>query len=193
MCAGCTSIRPRTPWCGAWTRSRACRPSPGSTPPNRPSPASPVRREFEYKRHGTAVLFAGLDVHDGGVAGWVDRLDPLGELRRLLGRSRRPDPTGLDLHCIVDNLKTHDTDLVHDFLADTRMCTCTSRRPTPAGSTRSSCSSRSSSADCCAGASSTRSITSPSGSSPSSRTTTAGRRRSAGPTTAARYGPRKSQ
>ena len=27
-------------------------------------------------------------------------------------------PEGLDLHCIVDNLKTHDTDLVHDFLVE---------------------------------------------------------------------------
>ena len=55
----------------AWTRSRACRPSPGSTRPSRPCPGIPARREFEYHRHGTAVLFAGLDVHDGAVAGWV--------------------------------------------------------------------------------------------------------------------------
>ena len=33
-------------------------------------------REFEYRRHGTAVVFAGLDVHDGDAAGWVtDRHD----------------------------------------------------------------------------------------------------------------------
>jgi hypothetical protein len=30
-------------------------------------PGIPVRREFEYRRHGTAVLFAALNVHDGGV------------------------------------------------------------------------------------------------------------------------------
>ncbi len=40
--------------------------------PTKPAvPGAPVRREFEYKRNGTAVLFAALDVHDGGVAGWV--------------------------------------------------------------------------------------------------------------------------
>ena len=40
--------------------------------PTRPAvPGMPVRREFEYRRHGTAVLFAGLNVHDGDVAGWV--------------------------------------------------------------------------------------------------------------------------
>ena len=45
------------------------------------------------------------------------RLDPLGELRCLPRRPRRPDPAGLDLHCIVDNLKTHSTELVDTFLA----------------------------------------------------------------------------
>ena len=46
------------------------------------------------------------------------RLDPLGELRRPSWAtwSTRP-PTGLDLHCIVDNLSAHDTGLVRDFLA----------------------------------------------------------------------------
>ena len=40
--------------------------------PTRPAvPGKPVRTEFEYKRNGTAVLFAALDVHDGGIAGWV--------------------------------------------------------------------------------------------------------------------------
>jgi hypothetical protein len=34
-------------------------------------PNSPMRREFEYRRYGTAVLFAGLDVHEGSVASWV--------------------------------------------------------------------------------------------------------------------------
>ena len=28
-------------------------------------------REFEYKRNGTAVLFAALSVHEGTLAGWV--------------------------------------------------------------------------------------------------------------------------
>jgi transposase len=46
-------------------------------------PGIPVRREFEYRRHGTAVLFAALNVYEGDVAGWGDRLDPLGELRRV--------------------------------------------------------------------------------------------------------------
>src|SRR5579864_6105801 len=40
--------------------------------PTKPAvPGIAVRREFEYQRHGAAVLFAGLDVHEGQVAGWV--------------------------------------------------------------------------------------------------------------------------
>jgi hypothetical protein len=40
--------------------------------PTKPAiPGGRVRREFEYRRHGTAVLFAGLKVHAGDVAGWV--------------------------------------------------------------------------------------------------------------------------
>jgi hypothetical protein len=40
--------------------------------PTKPAvPGIAERREFEYERNGTVVLFAGLNVHDGGVAGWV--------------------------------------------------------------------------------------------------------------------------
>lgn len=90
---------------------------------NATKPALPgvrVRREFEYKRHGTAVLFAALDVHDGGVAGWVTDSTRSENFVEFLGDLVAQTPTGLDLHCIVDNLKTHDTDLVHDFLAENR-------------------------------------------------------------------------
>ncbi|HUY23448.1 MAG TPA: hypothetical protein VMV22_14025 [Acidimicrobiales bacterium] len=46
--------------------------------PTKPAvPGKAVRREFEYKRNGTQVLFAALDVHDGAIAGWVtDPVDP---------------------------------------------------------------------------------------------------------------------
>jgi transposase len=86
--------------------------------PTKPAiPGAPVLREFEYKRNGTAVLFAGLDVHRGGVAGWVTDSTRSENFVEFLGDLVAQTPEGLDLHCIVDNLKTHDTDLVHDFLA----------------------------------------------------------------------------
>lgn len=89
--------------------------------PTRPaSPGFPVRQEFEYRRNGTAVLFAGLNVHQGNVAGWVTDSSRSENFVDFLGDLVAQTPAGLDLHCIVDNLKTHDTDLVHDFLAEHR-------------------------------------------------------------------------
>jgi hypothetical protein len=40
--------------------------------PTRPAgPGRRERREFELERHGTAVLYAALNVHEGDVFGWV--------------------------------------------------------------------------------------------------------------------------
>ena len=57
-------------------------------------PGTPTRREFEYKRHGTAVLFAGLKVHEGTVAGWVTdstRSDNFVEFLRTSSTRRQTD------------------------------------------------------------------------------------------------------
>ena len=162
--------------------------------PTRPAiPGVPVRQEFEYRRHGTAVLFAGLQVHEGTVAGWVTDSTRSDNFVEFLTDLVAYTPAGLDLHCIVDNLATHTTAQVEGFLAEHPASTCTSPPPTPPGSTRSNCSSPSSNGGSSAGASSTPSTISPSGSSPSSRTTTGAPHPSAGPTTAAHSWPRKSQ
>src|SRR5215210_2914214 len=85
--------------------------------PTRPAvPGIPVRREFEYRRHGTAVLFAALNVHEGDVAGWVTDSTRSENFVAFLADLVVQTPAGLDLHCIVDNLKTHSTDLVDTFL-----------------------------------------------------------------------------
>jgi transposase len=86
---------------------------------NRTKPAVPglqTRREFEYTRHRTAVLFVGLDVHDGAVAGWVTDSTRSENFVEFMGDLVAQTPAALELHCIVDNLKTHDTDLARDFL-----------------------------------------------------------------------------
>jgi transposase len=89
--------------------------------PTRPAvPGIPVRREFEYRRHGTAVLFAALNVHDGDVAGWVTDSTRSENFVAFLADLVAQTPAGLDLHCIVDNLKTHSTDLVDVFLEQHR-------------------------------------------------------------------------
>ena len=87
--------------------------------PTKPAiPGTPVRREFEYKRNGTAVLFAALDVHDGGIAGWVTDSTKSENFVAFLEDLVRQTPTGLDLHCIADNLSAHKTQGVKDFLAE---------------------------------------------------------------------------
>lgn len=76
----------------------------------------PVRRDFEYRRNGTAVLFAGLNVHDGDVAGWVTDSTRSENFVEFLGDLVALTPTGMELHCIVDNLSAHFTPLVENFL-----------------------------------------------------------------------------
>ena len=86
--------------------------------PTRPAiPGVPVRREFEYRRHGTAVLFAGLKVHEGTVAGWVTDSTRSDNFVDFLADLTAQTPAGLDLHCIVDNLSAHTTAKVDTFLA----------------------------------------------------------------------------
>lgn len=83
-------------------------------------PGIPARREFEYRRHGTAVLFAGLNVHEGDVAGWVTDSTRSENFVDFLRDLVRQTPPGLELHCIVDNLSAHTTPLVDSFLAGHR-------------------------------------------------------------------------
>lgn len=78
--------------------------------PTKPAvPGIRERREFEYERHGTAVLYAALDVHEGDVFGWVtDTCDGDNFITFLWDLIDRT-PEHLDLHVIVDNLSAHTT------------------------------------------------------------------------------------
>jgi len=85
--------------------------------PTKPAvPGIPVRREFEYRRHGTAVLFAGLNVHDGDIAAWVTDSSRSENFVDFLADLDRQTPAGLELYCIVDNLSAHFTAKVEAFL-----------------------------------------------------------------------------
>ena len=87
--------------------------------PTKPAmPGTPVRREFEYRRHGTAVLFAGLNVHQGDVAAWVTDSTRSENFVTFLADLDAQTPSGVQLHCIVDNLSAHFTDKVETFLDD---------------------------------------------------------------------------
>lgn len=78
-------------------------------PTKPPIPGIAERREFEYERNGTAVLYAALDVHQGDVFGWVtDTCDGDNFITFLWDLIDRT-PEDLDLHVIVDNLSAHTT------------------------------------------------------------------------------------
>jgi transposase len=85
--------------------------------PSKPAvPGYPERREFEYERNGTVVLFAGLNVHQGDVAGWVTDSTCSDNFVTFLWDLMDQTPDGTDLHCIVDNLSAHQTDQVAELL-----------------------------------------------------------------------------
>jgi transposase len=85
--------------------------------PTKPAvPGIPERREFEYERNGTVVLFAGLNVHEGNVAAWATGSTCSDNLVTFLWDLMDQAPEGLDLHCIVDNLSAHQTDQVAELL-----------------------------------------------------------------------------
>ena len=76
----------------------------------------PVRQEFEYKRNGTAMLFAALDVHGGEIAGWVADSSRSENFVAFLDDLIVQTPKGLDLHCICDNLSAHKSVVVKEWL-----------------------------------------------------------------------------
>ena len=64
---------------------------------------------------GTAVLFAGLNVHEGGVAAWVTDSTRSANFVEFLGDIVEQTPPGVEVHCIVDNLSAHSTTAVEEF------------------------------------------------------------------------------
>ncbi len=50
------------------------------------------------------MLFAGLNVHEGDVAGWVTDSTRTDNFVAFLADLDAQTPAGLELHCIVDNL-----------------------------------------------------------------------------------------
>jgi transposase len=81
-------------------------------------PGIPAPQEFEYRRHGTAVLYAALDVHCRGIDDWVADSTRSENFVEFLTGLVAGTPAGLELHCIVDNLSAHCTNKVEAFLDD---------------------------------------------------------------------------
>jgi len=80
-------------------------------------PGYPEKMEFHYKRHPTFSLLAGLSIQTGHVFGRCYRqhtqhqfLDFMHQLTELYGERK--------LYIILDNLSTHKTELVKNWLAE---------------------------------------------------------------------------
>jgi hypothetical protein len=75
-------------------------------------PLSPGRAEshgFEYKRNGTLSLFAALNTATGEVMGKT-------AARHTSGQFVGSQPARRQIHVICDNVSSHKTDLVEEFL-----------------------------------------------------------------------------
>lgn len=78
---------------------------------------SPVRREFEYVRHGTLCLMGGYNVRTRKLFGFVREGHNSESFVELLDHADFYHPRGRG-HVICDNLSAHDTDDVLDWLED---------------------------------------------------------------------------
>ena len=92
----------------------------GATRPARPagadSPARPAQQEFEYRRHGTKALFAAFECATGEVLAAPTDSVRSDNFVAFLKELDSQVPAHLELHCIVDNLATHGTQAVEEFL-----------------------------------------------------------------------------
>lgn len=79
-------------------------------------PGLPERQTHDYIRHGTTCLFAALRVLDGVVLGECrTRRDTTGFVA-FLTRIERATPRGQAIHVILDNLSTHKSPPVEQWL-----------------------------------------------------------------------------
>ncbi len=81
------------------------------------TPGQPVRREFEYIRHGTLCLMGAYDVRNRKLFGFTTPKRGGEAFVDLLDQVDQSYPTGRG-HVVCDNLSDHDTDDVLDWLED---------------------------------------------------------------------------
>jgi len=80
-------------------------------------PGMPERRTHDYTRHGTTSLFAAFNIADGMVISELHRKHRAVEYRKFLIAIDKAVPAELDIHVVCDNLATHKTALINDWLA----------------------------------------------------------------------------
>ncbi len=91
----------------------------GLARPDTPTaPGRAARRDNEYVRNGTQNLFAALRVHEGEVSGMASKTRNRFDFVRFLERLEQEIPAGKQVVAILDNLSTHKTEEVSDWLAE---------------------------------------------------------------------------
>src|SRR5262249_47538836 len=81
------------------------------------SPGRAERHGFEYFRHGTLSLYAAFNTKTGEVLGKTAERHTSSEFVAFLTDIVANQPRGTEIHVIADNLSTHKTKLVEEFLA----------------------------------------------------------------------------
>lgn len=81
-------------------------------------PGQIERRTHDYKRHGTASLYAAFDVATGEVIARITARHRAKEFLQFLRQVDRQVPGSLDLHIILDNSSTHKTEAVQQFVSE---------------------------------------------------------------------------
>jgi len=81
-------------------------------------PGQIERRTHDYKRHGTASLYAAFDVATGAVIARITERHRAKEFLQFLRQVDRQVPGSLDLHIILDNSSTHKTEAVQQFVSE---------------------------------------------------------------------------
>ena len=83
-------------------------------------PGMPERRSHDYVypvRHGVASLFAAFNIADGTVISELHRQHRAVEFKKFLVAIDKAVPDELDVHLVCDNLATHKTPAIQDWLA----------------------------------------------------------------------------
>jgi transposase len=80
-------------------------------------PGMPERRSHDYVRHGTTSLFAAFNIADGTVISELHRRHRATEFKKFLARIDKAVPADLDVHLVCDNLATHKTPAIQEWLA----------------------------------------------------------------------------
>lgn len=79
-------------------------------------PTTPQRATHDYARNGTLDLFAALNIATGTVISDLRKTHTAADFIAFLDQIDAEVPNELDVHVILDNLATHKTPAVHDWL-----------------------------------------------------------------------------